>query len=105
MTALNIISMVSICIGLISTSLGIFLSLKGNRKADIEETKKQVENDTRVNLKLDQIITNQNNQAAEITNVKTTQNAQNERIVKVEESVKQAHHRIDSVEVKLEGKN
>lgn len=103
MTALNVISIVSLSIGLVSTILGIFLSLKGNRKSDVEEVKKQVEADTRVNMKLDQIITNQNNQATELSSVKNNQELQKERIIKVEESVKSAHHRIDGLEAKKEG--
>lgn len=104
MTALNVISIISLSIGLVSTILGIFLSLKGNRKSDVEEVKKQVEADTRVNMKLDQIITNQNNQATELSSVKNNQELQKERIIKVEESVKSAHHRIDGLEAsKKEG--
>lgn len=103
MESVNIISVVSISLGIVSTALGIFLSLKNNKKADVEDVKKQVEADTRVNMKLDQIITNQNNQQAEIVSVKNEQNLQEKRIIKVEESVKSAHHRIDSVENKIGG--
>lgn len=100
METISVISVISVGLGIISTCIGIFLSLKNNKKADVDDVKKQVEADTRVNMKLDQIITNQNSQQAEIVSVKNEQNLQEKRIIKVEESVKSAHHRIDKIEDK-----
>jgi hypothetical protein len=41
----------------------------------------------------------------EISSIREEMKSYNERLVKVEESCKQAHHRLDTIDVRLNGKD
>lgn len=102
MTVPELIALIASTVGILGTITAIFFSLKNGKKADVTEIEKRVEENTRINLKLDEIITIIRDMKAETAELKGEVRVHADRIIKVEESTKQAHHRLDTLEAKVD---
>lgn len=80
----------------------VILALKGNKRTDTEDIRKQIERDTRVNMKLDNITTVTQNIEKDVSTVKTDIQNIDRRLVIVEQKVGSAHHRIDGLEARVD---
>lgn len=82
-------------IAFVSTALGIFNIFKNWKKNDTTDIVSRVEEQTKINVKLDQIIGDTKDIKGEMSYMQRDIKSLTERLIKVEESSKQAHHRLD----------
>ena len=90
----------TVLVGLVSTLLGIVVTILKLRKDDNKEIKEKAINESKVGQEIfyiskniEDIKFNQRNITEEIKNI-------NDRLIKAEESIKNAHIRIDHIEEK-----
>ncbi|MCD7724294.1 MAG: hypothetical protein LUI12_01855 [Clostridiales bacterium] len=91
----------AVIISIISVAFSVYFGLKNSRRTDSKDFEENVKNNTRINMKLDEISRNVTDMRVEITSMREDMKSHNDRIIKVEESCKQAHHRIDGIEDRL----
>jgi septal ring factor EnvC (AmiA/AmiB activator) len=94
----------AILISIVSVVFSIFFGLKNNKRSDTKDIEERVRNDTKINVKLDNISQTTQDIKNEIASMRDDIKSHNDRIIKVEESVKQAHKRLDIMENRLDGK-
>lgn len=102
MTAAEVIALVAACVGILGTVVTMIFAFKNNHRTDSDEIAKRVEDSTRINVKLDEIISTMRDTKIELTDIKNELRLHDNRIIKVEESAKQAHHRLDTLEAKVD---
>lgn len=85
----------------ISVSAMIYFNSKNSKHTDEKEIRERIEEQTRVNLKLDEINRNTTDIKYDVSAVKKDVQKHAEKIVEIEASAKQAHRRIDSIERRL----
>lgn len=95
MSEAMVISIIGVCISAISVIAVIYFNSKGNKRTDTKEIEERVKENTRINMKLDNIGSDTRDIKGDMTSLREEMRSHNDRIIKVEESVKQAHHRID----------
>ena len=95
------ISIIGVCISAFSVAAVIYFNQKGNKRTDTKEFEERVRENTRINMKLDNISSNTNDIKNEVSSIREEMKSHDGRIIRVEESAKQAHHRLDSMEEKL----
>lgn len=101
MTLPIVISIVGMVFTGISVSAMIYFNSKNSRHTDEKEIRERIEEQTRVNLKLDEINRNTTDIKYDVSAVKKDVQKHAEKIVEIEASAKQAHHRLDSIERRL----
>lgn len=101
MTLPIVISIIGMVFTGISVSAMIYFNSKNSRHTDEEEIRERIEEQTRVNLKLDEINRNTTDIKYDVSAVKKDVQKHAEKIVEIEASAKQAHHRLDSIERRL----
>lgn len=101
MTLPIVISIIGVCISGISVGAVIYFNSKNSKHTDEKEIRERIEEQTRVNLKLDEINRNTTDIKYVVSAVKKDVQAHGDRLIKVEESTKSAHHRLDSIEQRL----
>ena len=100
MGANEIISLIIAGFGLLLSAVAIIFTVKGSKRTDVKDIEARVAENTKINIKLDNV-------AKDVAEIKEEirlqrQEVQNlsERVAKVEASAKQAHHRLDRMEGK-----
>lgn len=101
MTLPIVISIIGMIFTGISVSAMIYFNSKNSRHTDEKEIRERIEEQTRVNLKLDEINRNTTDIKYDVSAVKKDVQKHAEKIVEIEASAKQAHHRLDSIERRL----
>lgn len=101
MTLPIVISLIGVCISAISVGAVIYFNSKNSKHTDEKEIRERIEEQTRVNLKLDEINRNTTDIKYDVSAVKKDVQSHGDRLIKVEESVKSAHHRLDTIENRL----
>lgn len=101
MTLPIVISIIGMVFTGISVSAMIYFNSKNSKHTDEKEIRERIEEQTRVNLKLDEINRNTTDIKYDVSAVKKDVQKHAEKIVEIEASAKQAHHRIDSIERRL----
>lgn len=91
----------AIIVSVLSLALSAFNVFKGNKRTDISDVEKRVEENTKINIKLDDIGQTTKEIRTELASMREDIKSHNDRIIKVEESCKQAHHRLDTIEKRL----
>ena len=101
MSTSELISCIGVCISFAAMTFSVMFSFKNSKKTDVKELEARIAENTRLNIKLDNIM-------QDISEIKEEfrlqrQEVQNlvERMARVEASAKQAHHRLDC----MTGKN
>lgn len=95
------ISIIGVCISAISVIAVIYFNSKNSKHTDEKEIRERIEEQTRINLKLDEINRNTTDIKYDVSAVKKDIQKHAERIVQIEASARQAHHRIDGIEERL----
>ena len=95
---------ITVLISAVSVAFAIFFGLKNSRRADTKDIEERVKGDTRINMKLDEIVSDVKDVKAELTSMRQDIKSLGDRMIKVEESCKSAHHRLDTVEKRLNEK-
>lgn len=96
---------IALLISIISVSFSIFFGLKNNRRTDTKDIEERVKENTRINVKLDNIGQTTQEIKTEVSSMREDIKSHNDRLIKLEESCKQAHHRIDGLENRINGGN
>lgn len=94
---------IALLISIVSVCFSVFFGLKNNKRSDTKDIEERVKDNTRINMKLDNIASNTTEIKNEVSEMRKEINSHRDRIVKVEESVKSAHHRLDGLEKRLNG--
>lgn len=91
------ISIISVIISVFSFISATYFSKKNSNKADAQEIENRVAENTKMNMKLDEINRNTTDIKYDISAIKKDVQKHSEKIVELESSTKQAHHRIDEL--------
>lgn len=91
----------ALIVSIVSVAFSIFFGLKNNKRTDTKDIEERVKENTRINLKLDDIASTIREVKTEIASLKDEMQNHNDRIIKVEESAKQGHKRLDAFENRL----
>lgn len=94
---------IALLISIVSVCFPVFFGLKNNKRSDTKDIEERVKENTRINMKLDNIASNTNEIKNDVSEMRKEINLHGERIIKVEDSVKSAHHRLDGLEKRLNG--
>ena len=95
----------SLIISLISVAFAIFFGLKNSKRTDVKDIEERVKENTKINIKLDNIGQTTQDIKSEISSMRDDIKSHNDRIIKLEESCKSAHHRIDGLAKRIDGGN
>ena len=96
---------VALLISVVSVAFSIFFGIKNSKRTDSKDIEERVRDNTRINVKLDNITQATQEIKAEISSMREDIKSHNDRLIKVEESVKSAHHRINTLEERMNGGN
>ncbi len=91
---------VALLVSVISVCFSVYFGLKNNKRSDTAEIETRIADNTRVNIKLDEIAKNISEIKEEIRLQKKEVQCLAERMARVEASAKQAHRRLDRLEEK-----
>lgn len=94
----------AIIISVLSLGFSVFMGLRSNKRTDVKDIEDRVKENTRINMKLDNIIDTINEMKSERTTTNKILADHETRLTKAEASTAQAHHRIDGIEERLNGK-
>lgn len=100
---MTIETLIAIIISVVSVAFSIFFGLKNNKRSDTKDIEERVRQNTKINMKLDNISSLSEDIKSEIYQMKDKLDSHNGRIIKLEDSVKSAHHRIDTLENRMNG--
>lgn len=93
----------AIIISVVSVAFSIFFGLKNNKRSDTKDIEERVRQNTKINMKLDNISSLSEDIKSEIYQMKDKLDSHNGRIIKLEDGVKSAHRRIDTLEKRMNG--
>lgn len=96
---------IALLISVVSVAFSIFFGLKNNKRTDTKDIEERVKENTRINIKLDNIGQTTQDIKAEVSSMRNDIKSHNERLIKLEESCKSAHHRLDGIEHRFVGGN
>ena len=94
---------VALIISIVSVVFSVFFGLKNNKRTDTKDIEERVKENTRINIKLDNIGQTVQEIKSEISSMREDIKAHNDRIIKLEESCKAAHRRMDAFEERING--
>lgn len=77
------------------------MGLKNNKRTDAKDIEERVKENTRINMKLDNINSTTQDIKTELSSVRTDIQKHNDKIIVLEQSCKQAHKRIDEIASRL----
>ena len=87
---------IALLISVISVCFSVYFGLKNNKRTDTKDIEERVKDNTRINVKLDDIGQDTKEIKSEISSMRED--------IKIEESCKQAHRRLNGLEERLNGK-
>ena len=96
---------VALLISVVSVAFSIFFGLKNSKRTDAKDIEERVKENTRINIKLDNIGQTTQDIKTEVSSMRNDIKSHNERLIKLEESCKSAHHRLDGLENRFMGGN
>lgn len=90
-----------IVISVISLAFSVFMGMKNNKRTDTKDIEERVKENTRINMKLDNINSTTQDIKTELSSVRLDLQKHNDKIIVLEQSCKQAHKRIDEIASRL----
>jgi hypothetical protein len=96
----QLVTGIGVLLGIGGTAIGLWATLRTQRRADQSETRSEAASMTVIAVKLDQISVSLAEVKAELRSNRDELRDVRDRLVAVEASAKQAHHRIDRTEGK-----
>ena len=96
---------VALLISVVSVFFSIFFGLKNSKRTDTKDIEERVKENTRINVKLDNIGQTTQEIKSEVSSMREDIKSHNDRLIKLEESCKSAHHRLDGLENRFNGGN
>ena len=96
---------VALLVSIVSVVFSGFFGIKNSKRTDSKDIEGRGRDNTRINVKLDNITQTTQEIKSEIYSMREDIKSHNDRLIKVEESVKSAHHRINTLEERMNGGN
>ena len=90
-----------IVLSVISLAFSVFMGMKNNKRTDTKDIEERVKENTRINMKLDNINSTTQDIKTELSSVRLDLQKHNDKIIVLEQSCKQAHKRIDEIASRL----
>ena len=87
-----------IIISVVSVAFAVYMGLRGNHKADNEEREERIRTETRMDVKLNDVLSATKDTRDSVKDLQREIQGHNNRIVVVEESVRSLTRRIEAVE-------
>ena len=94
----------AIAISFVSLCFAVWIGLKGDKRTDTKDIEARARENATINVKLDDIYGTTKEIKQDITSMRDDIKSHNDRLIRVEESAKSAHKRLDTLELKLKGK-
>lgn len=91
----------AIVVSVISLVFTVIMGLKNSKRTDTKDVEERVKENTRINMKLDNINSTTQDIKTELMTVRTDLKTHNDKIIILEQSCKQAHKRIDELNSRL----
>lgn len=91
----------AIVISVLSLGFSVFMGLKSNKRTDTKDIEERVKENTRINMKLDNINSTTQDIKTELLSVRADIQKHNDKLIILEQSCKQAHKRIDELNSRL----
>ena len=95
------ISTLAVIVSIVSVIAMIYFNSKNSKHTNEKEIRERIEEQTRVNLKLDEINRNTTDIKYDVSAVKKDVQKHAEKIIELEQSTRSAHHRLDGIEDRL----
>lgn len=92
-----IISIVAVIVSIVSVVCATIFSAKNSRRTDTKDIEERVRENTRINMKLDDIAESIRDVKKDLGDVKDEIQKHNDKIIKLEDSVREAHRRINEL--------
>lgn len=98
--------LIAILISIVSVVFSIFFGMKNNKRTDTKDIEERVKQNTKINMKLDNINSTTQDIKSQLLSVRSDIQKHNDKLIVLEQSCKQAHKRIDEIasRLNLEGK-
>lgn len=98
--------LIAILISIVSVVFSIFFCMKNNKRTDTKDIEERVKQNTKINMKLDNINSTTQDIKSQLSSVRSDIQKHNDKLIVLEQSCKQAHKRIDEIasRLNLEGK-
>ena len=98
--------LIAILISIVSVVFYIFFGMKNNKRTDTKDIEERVKQNTKINMKLDNINSTTQDIKSQLSSVRSDIQKHNDKLIVLEQSCKQAHKRIDEIasRLNLEGK-
>lgn len=93
---ITIPQIITICISLAALLFSVYMGLRGNKKTDTKEVETRVERETRLDMKLDEIIRDVKEVKETVRTIQNDVKDHEGRIAKLEASSTRLHERIDN---------
>lgn len=94
----------AIAVSFLSLCFAVWIGLKGDKRTDVKDVEARAKENATINVKLDDISGTTKEIKQDIISMNNEIRSQNDRLIRVEESAKQAHKRLDTLDLKLQGK-
>lgn len=91
----------AIIISVLSLGFSVFMGMKNSKRTDKKDIEERVRENTRINMKLDNINSTTQDIKSELSSVRTDIQKHNDKIIILEQSCKQEHKRIDELNIRL----
>lgn len=98
------VSYLQFIISVISVAFAVYMGLRSNRKADSEEREARIRTETRMDEKLNDVLSATKDTRDSVKELQRDLKNQNDRIITVEERVSSLDYRVEKVEQKLDGR-
>lgn len=95
----------TLLISVISVCFSIGFGLKNSKRTDSKDIEERVKENTRINIKLDNIIQDTRDIKTEVAEMRKSISSHDSKIASLEASCKSAHHRIDELTHRMDGKD
>lgn len=92
---------IALLISIVSVCFSVFIGLKSNKRTDVKDIEERVRENTKINMKLDNIAGSIKELKNERLSLKEEIQKHDKEIIRVDASAKQAHHRLDAIEQRL----
>lgn len=98
--------LIAILISIVSVVFSIFFGMKNNKRTDTKDIEERVKQNTKINMKLDNINLTTQDIKSQLSSVRSDIQKHNDKLIVLDQSCKQAHKRIDEIasRLNLEGK-
>mgnify|MGYP003292962434 CR=1 FL=1 len=93
---ITMVQIITILISFCALCFSIYMGVRGNKKTDTKEVETRVERETRLDMKLDEIIRDVKEVKETVRNIQSDVKDHEGRIVKLEASYQRLHERVDN---------